>query len=115
MDIHALAKGGKKGGKGKEKGNKSKKFDGNSFWCDASGHMMEDCQKKVAGKSKTAQSPRASEPKGEGKSKGKGKSKSKGKRSSAMYPENGHSRIGRSGIIKEEKDGSRGHRRGKDP
>ena len=72
MDIHALAKikGGKKGGKGKEKGSKSKKFDGNRFWCDASGHMMEDCQKKVAGKSKTAQSPRASEPKGKGKSEG---------------------------------------------
>ena len=72
MDIHALAKmkGGKKGDKGKEKGSKSKKFDGNLFWCDASGHMMEDCQKKVAGKSKTAQSPTASEPKGKGKSKG---------------------------------------------
>ena len=45
MDIHALAKikGGKKGCKGKEKGSKSNKFDGNRFWCDASGHMMEDC------------------------------------------------------------------------
>ena len=29
--------------------------------------MMEDCQKKAAGKPKTAQSPRASEPKGTGK------------------------------------------------
>ena len=64
------SKEARKAAKGKNKGSKSKKFDGNLFWCDASGHMMEDCQKKVAGKSKTAQSPTASEPKGKGKSKG---------------------------------------------
>ena len=39
MDVDALAKtkGGKKGGIGKDKGSKSKKFDGNCFWSGA--HM----------------------------------------------------------------------------
>ena len=32
VDALAKTKGGKKGGKGKEKGEKSKKFDGNRFW-----------------------------------------------------------------------------------
>ena len=51
MDVDTLAKtkGGKKGGKGKDKGGKSKKFEGNCFWCGAYGHMMADCQKKAAG------------------------------------------------------------------
>ena len=48
MDIDAFAKtkGGKKGGKVKDKGGTSKKFEGNCFWCCAYGHTMEDCQKK---------------------------------------------------------------------
>ena len=37
MDVDALAKtkGGKKGGKGKDKEPEAKKFDGNCFWCGA--------------------------------------------------------------------------------
>ena len=59
MDVDAFAKtkGSKKGGKGKDKGSKSKKFDGN-FWCGACGHMMEDCQKKASGKPQASKSPR---------------------------------------------------------
>ena len=59
MDVHALAKtkGGKKGGKGKDKENMSKKLDGNCFWCGAHGHMMEDCQKKAVGKPQAPKSP----------------------------------------------------------
>ena len=59
MDVDAIAKtkGGKKGGKGKDKGSKSKTFDGN-FWCGACGHMMEDCQKKASGKPQASKSPR---------------------------------------------------------
>ena len=51
MDVDALVKtkGGKKGGKGKDKGGKSKKFEGICFWCGAYGHMMEDCQQKAKG------------------------------------------------------------------
>ena len=72
MDVDALAKtkGGKKGGKGKDKGGKSKKFEGNCFWCGAFGHMMEDCRKKAAGKPKAIQSPRGADPKLEGKGEG---------------------------------------------
>ena len=57
MDVDALAKS-KRGGKGEDKGGKSKKCDGNCFWCGAYGHMMEDCQKKAAGK---PQSPKSRE------------------------------------------------------
>ena len=41
MDVDALAKtkGGKKGGKAKDKGGKSRKFEGNCFWCGANGHI----------------------------------------------------------------------------
>ena len=51
MDVDALAKtkGGKTGGKEKDKGGKSKKSEGNCFWCAAYGHMMEYCLKKAAG------------------------------------------------------------------
>ena len=76
MDVDALAKtkGGKKGGKGKDKSNKPEKFDGNCTWCCEYGHTVEECRKKAAGKPKTAQSPRASDPKHKGKGKGvKGK------------------------------------------
>ena len=59
MDVDALAKskGGKKGGKVEDKGGKSKKFEGNSFWCGACG-QMDDCQKKAAGKPEVPMSPR---------------------------------------------------------
>ena len=43
-------KGGKEGGKGKDKEPETKKFDGNCFWCGAHGHAMKDCRKKAAGK-----------------------------------------------------------------
>ena len=72
MDVDALAKtkGGKKGGKGKDKESETKKFDGHCFWCGAYGRVMKDCRKNAAGKPKTAQSPRTSEPKAKGKGKG---------------------------------------------
>ena len=70
MDVDALAKGGKKGGKGRDKGGKSKKFEGNCFWCGAYGHMMEDCQKKAAEKPQVPKSPRGPDPKPKGKGKG---------------------------------------------
>ena len=76
MDVDALAKskGGKKGGKGNDKGGKSKKFEGNCFWCGEYGHMLEDCQKKAAGKPQVPKSPRGADPKLKGKGKGgKGK------------------------------------------
>ena len=76
MDVDALAKtkGGKKGGKGKDKVGKSKKFESNCFWCGAYGHKMEDCQKKAAGKPQVPKSPRGPGPKRKGKGKGgKGK------------------------------------------
>ena len=61
-------------GKGKDKGGKSKKFEGGSFWCGACGHMMEDCQKKAAGKPQLPKFPRGPDPKPKGKGKGgKGK------------------------------------------
>ena len=67
MDVDAFVKtkGGKKGGKGKE--GKSKKFEGNCFWCGACGHMMEDCQKKAARKPQVPKSPGAPDPKPKGK------------------------------------------------
>ena len=72
MDVDALAKtkGGKKGGKGKDKGGKSKKFEGDCFWCGAYGHMMEDCQKNAAGKPQVPKSPRRPDPKPKDKGKG---------------------------------------------
>ena len=76
MDVDALAqtKGGKKVGKGKDKGGKSKKFEGNCFWCGAYGHMMEDCQKKAPWKPQVPKSPRGPDPKPKGKGEGgKGK------------------------------------------
>ena len=76
MDVDALAetKGGKKGGKGKDKSNKPEKFDGNCFWCCAYGHMVQECRKKADLKPKTAQSAQPSDPKHNGKGKGvKGK------------------------------------------
>ena len=42
-DALAKTKGGKKAGKGKDKGGKPKKFEGNCFWCGSCGHMMQDC------------------------------------------------------------------------
>ena len=59
MDVDAFVKtkGGKECGKGKDKGTKSKKFDSNCFWCSTYGHMMEDCQKKAAGKPQASQVP----------------------------------------------------------
>ena len=58
-----------------EKGRtKSKKFDSNCFWCSTYGHMMEDCQKKAAGKPQAPKSPQGSDPKPKGNGKGgKGK------------------------------------------
>ena len=81
MDIDALAKtkGGKKGGKGKDKESMSKKFDGNCFWCGAHSHRMEDCQKKVVGMPQAPKSLRGSDPKPKGKGKG-----SKGKKGSII-------------------------------
>ena len=69
MDVDALAKtkGGKKGGKGKDKGGKSNKFESNCFWCGAYGHMMEDCQKKADVKPQLPKSPRGPDPKPQGK------------------------------------------------
>ena len=57
MDVDALVKtrGGMKGGTGKDKEGKSKKFEGNCVWCGAYGHMIEDCQKKAAGKPQVPQ------------------------------------------------------------
>ena len=60
------------------KGGKSKKFEGNCFWCGACGHMMEDCQKKAAGKPQVPRSPRGPDPKPKGK--GKGGNGGKGKK-----------------------------------
>ena len=68
MDVDALAK--TKGGKGKDKGGKSKKFEGNCFWCGAYGHMMEDCQEKAAGKPQVPKSRRGPDRKPKGKGKG---------------------------------------------
>ena len=45
------------GGKGERHGGKSKKLEGNCFWCGACGHMMEDCPKKAAGKPQVPKSP----------------------------------------------------------
>ena len=69
MDVYAFAmiKGGKKGGKGKDKGSKPSKFDGNCFWWGAYGHAMEDCRKKAAGKPQAPKTPRGSDPKPKGK------------------------------------------------
>ena len=52
MDVDAFAKtkGGKQGGKEKDKSCKQGKFDGKCFWCGAYGHTVEDCRKKAAGK-----------------------------------------------------------------
>ena len=63
MDVDALAK--TKGGK--DKGGKSKKFEG--FWCGAYGRMMEDCQKKAVGKPQVPKSPRGPDPQPKGKGK----------------------------------------------
>ena len=60
----------RKGGKGTNKGGKSKKFEGNCFWYGAYGHMMEDCQKKALGKPQVPKSPRGPDPKLNGKGKG---------------------------------------------
>ena len=76
MDVDALAKAkvGKKGVKGKDKESKSNKFDDTCFWCGAYGHMMEDGQKKAAGKPQVPKSSRGADPKPKGKGKdGKGK------------------------------------------
>ena len=75
MDHDALAKTkkGMKGGSGKDKGHKSKKFDGNWYCCGSCGHVMEGCRKKAAGKPRVTQTPRGSDPKPKGKGKrGKG-------------------------------------------
>ena len=69
VDVLAKTKGGKKGGKGKDKGGKSRKFEGNCFWCGACGYMMEDCQ-KAAGKPQVPKSPRGPDPMPKGKGKG---------------------------------------------
>ena len=53
VDALAKTKGGKKGGKGKDKESKTKKFDGHCFWCGAYGRVMKDCRKKAAGKPET--------------------------------------------------------------
>ena len=84
MDVDALAntKGGKKGGKGKDKESMSKKFDGNCFWCGAHSHRMEDCQKNVVGMPQAPKSLRGSDPKP--KSSGKG---SKGKKGASSLDE----------------------------
>ena len=44
MDVDALAKtkGGKKGGKGKDKEFETKKFDSHCFWCGAHGNLMKE-------------------------------------------------------------------------
>ena len=83
MDVDALAKtkGGKKGGKGKDKSSTPEKFDGNCFWCGSYRHVME----KAAGKPKANQLSRASDPKPKGKGKG-GKGK-KGASSLGEWPD----------------------------
>ena len=85
VDAVAKTKGGNKGGKGKVKGGTSKKFEGNCFWCGAYGHMMEDCQKKAAGKPQVPTSPRGPDPKLKGKGKG-----DKGKKGSSSLDERPH-------------------------
>ena len=87
MDVDALAKtkGGKRGGKGKDKEPETKKFDGNCFWCGAHDHAMKDCRKKTAGKPETAQSPRTPEP--EAKGRGKGGQSKKGASSLDGWPD----------------------------
>ena len=73
MDVDALAKtkGVQHQGEGRREGRtrslKPRKFGGHCFWCGAHGHVMKDCRKRAAGKPKTAQSPRTSEPKVKGK------------------------------------------------
>ena len=101
MDVDALAKtkGGKKGGKEKDKGGKSKKFEGNCFWCGAYGHMMEDCQKNVAGKPQVPKSPRGPDPKSKGKGKG-GKGK-KGASSLDEWPDGQKSAQSNEQVIEE--------------
>ena len=54
----------------KDKEPETKKFGGHCFCCGAHGHVMKDCRKRAAGKPKTAQSPRTSEPKVKGKGRG---------------------------------------------
>ena len=68
MGVDALAKtkGGKKGGKAKDKGGKSKKWEGNCFWCGAYGHMVEDCQKKGDWETASSQVPARARSEAEG-------------------------------------------------
>ena len=76
MDVDARAKtnGGKKGGKGTDKGSKSEKFGGNCNWRSVYGHMQKDCWAKAAEKPKVPRSPRGPDLKPKGNSKGgKGK------------------------------------------
>ena len=74
VDAHAMTKGGKKGGTGKNKSSKPEKFGGKWYWCGSCGHVMEDCRKKAAGTPRVTQTPRRSDPKPKGKGKGgKGK------------------------------------------
>ena len=61
---------GNKGGKGKDKGSKPEKFDGNFFWCGAYGHVVVDCQKKAPEKPQAPRSPRGPDPKSEGRGQG---------------------------------------------
>ena len=61
----------RKAAKEKDKGSKPKKFDGDCFWCGVCGHVMDDGQKKAAGKPQALKSPRGSDPKPKVKGKGK--------------------------------------------
>ena len=87
VDVLVKSKGGKKGGKGKDKGGKSRKFEGNCFWCGAYDHMMENCQKKAAGKPQVPKSPRGRDPKPKAKCKGKGGKGKKGASSLDQWPD----------------------------
>ena len=61
------------------------KFESNCFWCGAYGLVMEDCQKKAAGKPQVPKSPRRPDPKP--KSKGKGGKSKKGASSLDEWPD----------------------------
>ena len=68
MDVDALCQdqGRQERKQGRRQGWQVEEVDGHCFWCGAYGHMMEDCQKKAAGKLQVLKSPRGRDLKSKG-------------------------------------------------